>query len=990
MAKKIIDVGYTFTPATKTIVVNRAIKQENLLLITNVTTNTVIYNFSDPSLGATSVTPSGTQAAAQTTIVLSFNTAAMSANDKIQVLYEDSVETFVPGDVFTDPVQKLRVSEPQALIDTDFEYSTQPTKWEFLPLVQYRSSFYSKGTGGNSLIITAISGGGQSPRSTITVTAANSFAVGDIVTVQETTNQLADGTYAVTSANGTSFTYICKGVVSGSVYDANSTIAYGGGLFDGAAIPMSAASSSGATPSVITVTCTNPHGLLPGSPIQIVNATSTGINGFWIITTVPSPTTFTFTAAGLVTAGAQTLGSARLTVSPEAYVQHRSTDGGVSITPGGNYVGVQAIRQTRRYFRYQSGKGIQFSTGAKFTPTHDIDSITASGATATVTTMQDHNFQVGATILVDGVTVRTGTNTYNGSFTIASVTGTKTFTYTMSGTPTDTTPSGYSYVTATGWRGATTRIGLFDDQNGFFFEYDGKTLFACRRQGIKELAGKVATTLNGNTITGTSTRFRSQLLVGDRVIIKGTTYEVTQIDSDTSLRIAPAYRGPTLSLARMLKVENIRVPQSQWNGDKMDGTGPSGYNIDISKMQMAYIDYTWYGAGHIRFGFRATNGDIVYCHRMPNNNTNYAAYQRSGNLPARFEIENYGYYTRLVAGAAGTKGSALGTSDTTLYVEDASLFPTPSAGLPGAVLLRDATNCELVTYTGIGAYNATAGGYPLTGCTRRTTISIAGVNSVGSWNAAAYVLGGTTSSVTFTPDASLGGAGTAQVSVQEIRNLVAPIVSHWGVSVIMDGRYDNDKEIRFTAGMLKYMNIAAGAQRPLMMIRIAPSVDSGNGRNFGIRDLVNRMQLTLRALGVYSQGQFLIEGILNPFTISGGSWSNATSWTTVPVGSGSLAQVFYFDGTGVAGAQATASGTFTGGDRIFGAYTENSGGTNYSTTRIELDEIRDLGTSILSGDGSTTNWAYPNAPDVLLISARNLGATATNIAARISWTEAQA
>ena len=48
MARKaILETGYTFTPSTNTIVIPRAIQRERLILITNVTTNTVIYNFSD-------------------------------------------------------------------------------------------------------------------------------------------------------------------------------------------------------------------------------------------------------------------------------------------------------------------------------------------------------------------------------------------------------------------------------------------------------------------------------------------------------------------------------------------------------------------------------------------------------------------------------------------------------------------------------------------------------------------------------------------------------------------------------------------------------------------------------------------------------------------------------------------------------------------------------------------------------------------------------
>jgi hypothetical protein len=208
----------------------------------------------------------------------------------------------------------------------------------------------------------------------------------------------------------------------------------------------------------------------------------------------------------------------------------------------------------------------------------------------------------------------------------------------------------------------------------------------------------------------------------------------------------------------------------------------------------------------------------------------------------------------------------------------------------------------------------------------------------------------------------------------------------------MDGGYNDDRSIIFTAGMQKYLTIATAEQRPLLAIRIAPSVDSGTGRNFGIREILNRMQLTLRALGIYSQGQFLVEGILNPQSISGGSLTFPTSWQTISVGSGSLAQVVYFDGTGTTGAAIAATGSFTGGDRIFAAYTEFSGTSSFNATRIELTDVRDLGTSILSGDGlaGNINPGYPVGPDILLISARNLGSTTSSIACRISWTEAQA
>ena len=80
MARKaILDTYYTFTPSTRTVVIPHAIPQERLVLITDVTTNQVLYNFSDPNLKATSYTiaPSADGSQTFTTIVLNYNTTAL-------------------------------------------------------------------------------------------------------------------------------------------------------------------------------------------------------------------------------------------------------------------------------------------------------------------------------------------------------------------------------------------------------------------------------------------------------------------------------------------------------------------------------------------------------------------------------------------------------------------------------------------------------------------------------------------------------------------------------------------------------------------------------------------------------------------------------------------------------------------------------------------------------------------------------------------------
>jgi hypothetical protein len=51
--------------------------------------------------------------------------------------------------------------------------------------------------------------------------------------------------------------------------------------------------------------------------------------------------------------------------------------------------------------------------------------------------------------------------------------------------------------------------------------------------------------------------------------------------------------GPTL----------IRVPREQWNGDKLDGLGISGIVADPDAQQLVDIEYEWYGAGEVSFKF---------------------------------------------------------------------------------------------------------------------------------------------------------------------------------------------------------------------------------------------------------------------------------------------------------------------------------------------------------------------------------------------------
>ncbi|MCX8016764.1 MAG: hypothetical protein N2690_02500 [Rhodocyclaceae bacterium] len=121
--------------------------------------------------------------------------------------------------------------------------------------------------------------------------------------------------------------------------------------------------------------------------------------------------------------------------------------------------------------------------------------------------------------------------------------------------------------------GVTRRVGMYDSDNGVFFEQDATGLWAVRR---------------ANTGAG---------------------------------------------------VVDTRVAQANWNIDPLNGRGRSGRVLDQTRIQMAVLDYAWYGAGRARLGF-VISGKLIWCHAFEQANVAGATlpWSRTGNLPCRYEI----------------------------------------------------------------------------------------------------------------------------------------------------------------------------------------------------------------------------------------------------------------------------------------------------------------------------------------------------------------
>jgi hypothetical protein len=106
---------------------------------------------------------------------------------------------------------------------------------------------------------------------------------------------------------------------------------------------------------------------------------------------------------------------------------------------------------------------------------------------------------------------------------------------------------------------------------------------------------------------------------------------IQQADSTVSF-VLRSYISGSVSDART-------VNQADWNGDKLNGTGDSGYTLDLTKAQILWMDFEWLGVGSVRCGF-IINGEYIVCHTFENANDITSVYMTTAILPVRYEITN--------------------------------------------------------------------------------------------------------------------------------------------------------------------------------------------------------------------------------------------------------------------------------------------------------------------------------------------------------------
>ena len=637
--------------------------------------------------------------------------------------------------------------------------------------------------------------------------------------------------------------------------------------------------------------------------------------------------------------------STEVNLRPDGFSLHLPFDGGVSITAGTS-PGSKIVRQSRKYFRYQSGKAIQNSFAINFNPPRVVrEVIKAVGTTATVLTQEVHNLAVGDPIIVQDAEVSVGTNTFNGQFTVATVPGPFEFSYEMAAEPLQVKAEGYPKYLRKTWNDSFVRAGMFDDQNGFFYEFDGQDLYCVRRSSTLQLSGVVSVTRSSQVVTGTGTSFTTQLNVGEKIVLRGQSYQVVQVSSDNRIVVQPAYRGVSSANVKLTKTIDKRTPQSQWNLDTCDGSGPTGFILDTTKLQMAYADYSWYGAGKIRYGFKDQDGEIQYVHEYKHNNRLGESYFRSGNLPGRYEIEN---------GAQASTAPTLfhfGTSiimDGTFDDDKAYLFTGNSS--PFAF-----TNGTSNTITN-GAAESSFEVITLDG--KRVfvyTLTVAEAD-----------LGNVSTGIQIQDAGSKLPEGTFVTQVQKNGAASKIYTSYPALSTQPGGAAYPDIPAAETITLGESTAIDLTQPLPLVSIRLAPSVDSSLTGAVGQREIINRMQMSLKEAGVTTNIDSEVFLILNALP-------NQLNFSKV--NPPSLSEII----------------KHKPGDTLIGGTAVYSLKSSAGSISINLNDLIELGNSILGGDG-----IFPAGPDLLTLAVQPQETSEVNgtvpffVSGKLSWSESQA
>jgi len=275
MAKKLIR-SYEFFPGISgegIVSLVGKYSSNEILLISNATENVIIYNFAQPGLGGACQYQ---EQDGRTVIVLEADTSSMDEDDDLQIFVDQEFDQIDFNDAYVDPVNKLRVSNPQNLIDTDFEYGLQPSKWETLELVNNIPAFYPSQSDVSISDVVSVSSTLNSDQIIVTTSTPHGLPVGTPIDVRGLDSRTAEGKYLIGRVpSETTFAYRARGnqqatkVISGAY-----TVIVPGEFYTSSDLNYNRTlgiTSDNGTPSTLTIQTDYVHGAAQGTNLYLTN-----------------------------------------------------------------------------------------------------------------------------------------------------------------------------------------------------------------------------------------------------------------------------------------------------------------------------------------------------------------------------------------------------------------------------------------------------------------------------------------------------------------------------------------------------------------------------------------------------------------------------------------------------------------------------------------------------------------------------------------------
>lgn len=139
---------------------------------------------------------------------------------------------------------------------------------------------------------------------TITTGKAHDLKVGDLVLIQAVANSTFNGIFAVLAVpTTTTFTF------NKTASNISSTAASAGTVTAATSSQGAAISGRARTDGYATITTSTNHNLAVGDVIYVTHGTDTSFDGYYVVDTVPSATTFTYLNPGSTAASAAATGA---------------------------------------------------------------------------------------------------------------------------------------------------------------------------------------------------------------------------------------------------------------------------------------------------------------------------------------------------------------------------------------------------------------------------------------------------------------------------------------------------------------------------------------------------------------------------------------------------------------------------------------------------------------------------------------------------------